>query len=83
MKQEKKNRSVDRMARLDLNNFDGDLIERWKANVLNKKIGIIMVLHLMDWFNITIHELENRAKSDIDEELEFQKKIVDQAHKID
>ena len=71
------NRAVDRIVRVDLNNFDGALLERWKANVLNKKIGLIMTKRMIEWFGITLNELATNQKDEFKEELELQKKLLE------
>jgi hypothetical protein len=71
------NRAVDRIVRVDLNNFDGALLERWKANVLNKKIGLIMIKRMIEWFGVTSNELATNQKDEFNEELQLQKKLLE------
>lgn len=72
------NRAVDRIVRLDVNDFEGRLLERWKANVLNKKIGLIICFRVMEHFNINVSDLKDNREKEIELELIEQQKLLEE-----
>lgn len=72
----KLNRNVDRVAKLGIYDFDGNNLERWKANVLNKGLGVLMILSIMENFEIKLEDISKKQRSLIDEELRLQKELL-------
>lgn len=72
----KLNRNVDRFAKLGIYDFNGNNLEKWKANVLNKGLGVIMIIRIMDNFNIEINDIKEKQKSLLDEELKLQNQLI-------
>ena len=75
----KENKSADRIVRLDVNGFDGTLLERWKTKVSNKLIGLKIVERVMNLFNIRIDELIKSEKNEIEEEKKLQEALFKKA----
>lgn len=76
MGKNKVNRKVDRYVILSIYDFNGDIIEKLKSNVLNRGLGVIMVMRLMDNFNINLEDIRLKQKSLIDEELKLQNELL-------
>lgn len=75
----KENKSADRIVRLDVNGFDGTLLERWKTKVSNKLIGLKIAERIMNLFNIRIDELMKSEKNELDEEKKLQEALFKKA----
>lgn len=69
---ENTNMRADRIIRIDVNDFTGKLLERWKASITNKPLGIIMVLKVKELFNLTMNDLNLIINKELEEEKRFQ-----------
>jgi hypothetical protein len=72
---EKQNRAIDRIVRLDVNNFDGSLSERWKAPVSDKSIGVKMIERILSLFGIELSEVRRQENKEMDEEKRLQREL--------
>lgn len=75
----KVNRLNDRIVKLKLyDGIDGTILERWcvVVNAKNKKLGVRMILRLMEWYGIGMYDITNADKKQIEEELDFQKGLI-------
>jgi hypothetical protein len=70
------NKPVDRIVRLDVHDSDNKLLERWKCRVSNRNIGMIILLRVKDLFDFSMSDLEEKTKSDLDEEKKMQEKLI-------
>jgi len=68
------NRRVDRVVRVDVNDYSGTLLERWKTSVSNKGLGKKIIINLKELFGITNKDLQDEENREILEEIELQKK---------
>ena len=71
----KSNTQTDRIVRLDVNDYEGNLLERWKAKVTDRKIGRIIILRLKEIFNFNDREIFNQEKEELNEELKLQREL--------
>ena len=73
---EKQNKSIDRVVRLDVFNYDGVYTERWKAPVSDKSVGLKMIERILSLFGIELKDIRNRENKELEEEKRLQRELL-------